>query len=205
MPSDKQRAPINIILLGDPAAGKATQAVYLAKRFKLYDFDMGQELTRLRTTNEGLSSLLKQNYDKGKLTPTKLVREILASTIKKISPIQGILFDGHPKMLGEAKLASRLIKEQKRSAPIVIYLSIPLEETVKRMHNRKGYFDGKFGKRADDSDTALKNRVKYYRVNIAQVVEFFSSRYEYHKISGLGTPAQVRQRFKLLLDKFTQE
>ena len=35
--------PLNIILLGDPAAGKATQSKLLMQKFPLYDLDMGKE------------------------------------------------------------------------------------------------------------------------------------------------------------------
>ena len=41
------KAPLNIILLGDPAAGKATHGKFLADKYKLYDLDMGRELRQL--------------------------------------------------------------------------------------------------------------------------------------------------------------
>jgi adenylate kinase len=201
----KKNLPITIILLGDPAAGKATQAEYLAKEYKLYDFDMGKELTRVRKQNAAISTVLNKNYDKGHLTPTKIVRNILKTTIAKIPSTHGILFDGHPKMLGEAKLANTLLTKQHRPAPLVIYLSIPIEETVKRMHDRVGYFAGKYGKRADDNVAGLKNRVKYYRKNIAEVINFFSSKYEFHKVSALGTRKQVQSRVEKIVRQYLKK
>lgn len=197
--------PINIILLGDPAAGKATQSEFLVKKYKLYDFDMGKELTALRIKNQSADAVLKNNYDKGKLTPTKIVREILRSTIQNVPATQGILFDGHPKMLGEAQLVHKLLKQSHRLKPVVIYLSIPLEETVKRIHSRKGYFNGKFGKRSDDSDTALKNRTRYYRINIAQVIEFFKQHYNFVKISGMGSVAEVHKEMMKALTELNSK
>ncbi len=44
----KKFPPFNLILLGDPGAGKATQAAYFAKKYNMFDFDMGKELTLLR-------------------------------------------------------------------------------------------------------------------------------------------------------------
>lgn len=190
------KRPLNIILLGDPAAGKATQSALLIKKHRLYDFDMGKELMALRKRVPHIDDRLKTNNDKGKLTPTDIVRGILRETIGRVPKSKGILFDGHPKMLGEARLVSKLLPQTHRADPIVIYLSIPLDQTVQRMHDRKGYFAGKFGKRADDSDAALRNRVRYYRKNITQVVGFFSSRYPYKKISGLGSVAHVHARIQ---------
>ena len=41
--SVKKQAPtFNIILLGDPGAGKATQAAYFAKKYDMLDYDMGK-------------------------------------------------------------------------------------------------------------------------------------------------------------------
>jgi len=198
-------SPLNIVLLGDPAAGKATQAALLVKKFKLFDFDMGKELSQRRNHDGQLHSVLQKNTDKGNLTPTAIVRGILRETIGAVPAKKGILFDGHPKMLGEAKLVVNLLKAQHRSDPLVMYLSIPLDETVRRMHDRSGYFKGKFGKRADDSDLALKNRVRYYRKNITQVVNFFESKYHFKKISGLGSQAEVQERVLAAVEEFLNE
>lgn len=163
---------------------------------------MGKELAHLRRKDEHINQVLGHNTDKGKLTPTKIVRIILRDTIAKVPAKQGILFDGHPKMLGEAQLVSRLLAHQHRPAPLVIYLSLPMEETIQRMHDRTGYFSGKYGKRADDSNQALKNRIKYYRKNIAEVIEFFSGRYEFHKISALGTRKQVQRQIEKIMKQY---
>lgn len=189
-----QPKPINIILLGDPAAGKATQSELLVKKYGLYDFDMGKELTALRLRDQHADKVLKDNYDKGKLTPTSIVRGILRDTIAGVPATQGILFDGHPKMLGEAKLVSGLLSKAHRTEPVVLYIAIPMEEMITRIHKRTGYFDGKFGKRSDDSDSALKNRMRYYRKNIAEVLAYFQSKYTFTKISGMGSVAEVSKR-----------
>jgi adenylate kinase len=186
--------PLNIILLGDPAAGKATQAAFLVKRYPLFDFDMGKELRILKAKDKKVRELLTKSYDQGKTTQTNLVRDILNKKISRTKKTTGILFDGHPKMIGEAKLVYSLLKKKKRTNCIFIYLNVPMAETVKRMENRVEYFKGKFSKRTDDNEKALKNRVKYYRTQITQVTNFFESKFPCKKISGLGTPQEVHQR-----------
>lgn len=186
--------PLNVFLLGDPAAGKATQAEWLAKRFRLYDLDMGRELRLLKARDPKVRKLLERTYDKGKTTQTDLVRSIFKKRISDVPKRQGILFDGNPKMIGEAKLIHRWLTEQGRERAVLVYLSIPMSETVARMAGRREYFKGKYSKRSDDTPGALKNRVKYYRTQIIHVVSFFRSKYPYRKISGLGTRTEVRQR-----------
>lgn len=179
----KSRRPLNVILLGDPAAGKATHAAHLCDRFHMYDLDMGRELRKIKTSEARKKLGLDQTYDKGKLSPTQVVRKILKEKIHSTPKSQGILFDGTPKMLGEAKLVANWLRAEKRAKPLVIYLTIPMSETVRRMTDRRQDFRGKFGKRSDDNPGALEERVKYYRKNIKEVVRYFRKIYGYKKIS----------------------
>lgn len=173
---------MNIILLGDPASGKGTQATRLAKKYNLLNFDMGYEVRK---------SAIRAKFDfakttgSGKLTPTSIVRDILHRVIRTAPPTRGILFNGHPKMIGEARLAANWLAEYHREDPIVIYLHIPLGETLRRAAKRH---------REDDSRRALANRRRYYREQVAHVVAFFKSRYRFKKVSGLGSEADVAKR-----------
>lgn len=183
--------PINIILLGDPAAGKATHAKHLCRKFNMYDLDMGKELRKVKNADRK-KLRLDQTYDKGKLSPTQIVRKILHDKIHSTPKNKGILFDGTPKMLGEAKLVFKWLKAEGRTNPLVIYLTIPMRETIRRMTERKADFAGKFGKRPDDNISALKERVKYYRKNIKEVVSYFKKQYRFKKISSNAPVPKVR-------------
>lgn len=197
----KDLHPINLILLGDPAAGKATHAAYLCRYFNMYDLDMGKELRRIKNTEVRSRMGLDKTLDKGKLTPTEIVRKILHDKILATPKSKGILFDGTPKMIGEAKLVAKWLKQQKRLNPLVIYMSIPMSETIKRMTERKEDFKGKFSKRADDDKKALQNRVKYYRDNITHVVKYFKTIYKYKKISSNAPVPKVRKVLVKLIKK----
>ncbi len=181
--------PFNIILLGDPASGKGTQASRLAMEYGLYDLDMGKQLRK-----PSIRKLF--DYSKttamGKLTPTVIVREIFTDVIHKVPARKGILFNGTPKMINEAKLVKRLLKQNGRMDPLVIYLTVPETETIKRMEVRK---------RDDDTIRALKNRRKYYKEQIRKVVIFFKKNYNVKTISGIGTEDIVARRIIAVVQK----
>lgn len=198
----KRTQPFNLIILGDPGAGKATQAAYISKKYKMLDFDMGRELALLRERDKNFSKIQARTGDRGILTPTKIVRRINREKVLGTPLSKGILFDGHPKMLGEAKIISRMLKTKKRLDPLVIYIKIPSAEVIKRIQKRKGYYRTKFNKRADDSTAALKNRAKYYRKNISEVISFFKTKYHYKMINGMGTRTEVRHQIQEILDDF---
>jgi adenylate kinase family enzyme len=195
--------PLNIILLGDPASGKATHGAFLAKKYRLYDLDMGKELRSLEHNQKLRKKYrLDKTLDSGKLTPTELVRNLLHDKIHSTKKSTGILFNGTPKMLGEAKLVAKWLKQEKRDSVLFIYLSIPISETMRRMTSRKTYFKGKFSKRPDDNNKALKNRIAYYNKNISEVVIFFKKHYPFIKISTMGTISEARKRINKNLEKF---
>ena len=198
----KETNPLNIILLGDPASGKATHGAFVAKKYKMYDLDMGRELRSI-SKNPKLAKKyrLDKTLNKGKLTPTKIVRQLLHDQIHKVPKQQGLLLNGTPKMIGEAKLVTKWLRQEKRTNVLFIYLSIPKEEIILRMTGRKEYFKGKFSKRPDDNDKALKNRIAYYKKNIAEVVSYFKQHYPFIKISTVGSIAEAKLRILTSLKK----
>jgi len=198
---------MDIILLGDPAAGKATQAEKLLKKYKLVDFDMGKTLRAVQRGrgNTHLKSILARTLSKGKLTPTYIYRQITKRTILTTPKTKGILFDGHPKMISEARLVSKWLKERGRGPVYVIYLSIPDREIFKRMQDRREYFKGKFSKRPDDNPKAMQLRIKYFRTDIKKVLNFFEKTYPFKKISGLGTKAEVHAKIVKAINEFRND
>lgn len=199
----QEQKPLNIILLGDPASGKATHGAFIAKKFKMYDLDMGRELRSISKNPKMRKKYrLDETLNQGKLTPTALVRNLLRDQIHSVPKSQGLLLNGTPKMIGEAKLVSKWLKQEKRNALLFIYIPIPLAETIRRMTGRKEYFKGKFSKRPDDNDQALKNRIKYYKTNIKEVVSFFKTQYDFKNISSLGTIAQARKKILHILEQY---
>jgi adenylate kinase len=196
--SQKQK-PFNLILLGNPASGKGTQAVRLVKKYHFFDLDMGREIRK---------PTIRAQFDYAKttavghLTPTAIVRGIFKEVIGAVPGNRGILFNGTPKMINEAKLVSRLLKQNGRSAPLVIYLEIPVSETVRRMTKRVEKIDGKLVKRDDDTVRALRNRQKYYKAQITQVIAFFGERYTVKRISGMGTEAAVAKKIEAAIKNY---
>jgi adenylate kinase len=188
--AQQQHKPFNLILLGDPASGKGTQAARLAKKYHFYDLDMGNEVRK---------PAVRAQFDYAKttaighLTPTVVVRGIFKRVIAATPATKGILFNGNPKMINEAKLVARELVRARRLDPLVIYLTIPTGEMIQRL--------GKRG-RDDDSMRALRNRQKYYKEQISRVVSFFSERYTVKKISGMGTEAEVAKKIAAVIKKY---
>jgi UMP-CMP kinase len=184
----------DIILLGDLAAGKTIHGQILAKRFNLLNLDMGKELRALESKQK-YSKIFHRTMNQGKLTPTKIVQDILEQKIRS-SKSKYILFNGTPKMLSEAKLITRLLKEcrPRDSELIVLYLSISKAEMLRRTAVRRESVGKKVVKRADDTKEALENRFKYYKEHIIPVVDYLKKRYPFVKIDTSVVNPKVNQR-----------
>ncbi len=183
------KKPWNLILLGDPAAGKATQAKRLVKRYSLREFDFGEWLRRPKGSHAKQALRAKRTVARGILAPTQLARAKFKEVIFTTPKTKGVFFNGNPKMLGEAKLMYAWFRQAGRSDPLVIYLSIPKKDMFKRVGIRE-----RVEKRTDDRTRHLQNRMQYYARDIKAVVAFLKNRYRFKKISGLGTRDQIYQR-----------
>lgn len=186
-----KHAPVfNLILLGDPSAGKATQARRILKKYPcLQEFDFGSWLRSLASARARAAFKFHETSGRGKLTPTHLARAKFKEVIFHTPKTRGVFFNGNPKMLGEAKLIYAWFREAGRTDPLAVYLSIPKKEMLKRVGIR-----ARVEKRTDDELAHLKNRMRYYAKDIPAVVAFLKSRYRFKKISGMGTRAQVYAR-----------
>ncbi|TSA46557.1 hypothetical protein D4R52_00280 [bacterium] len=182
------QTPITLILLGDIAAGKGTQAKLIVKKFGLHLVDVGAYTRRILTGRSKVGIRLSQTKI-GKLAPSDIIQQYLKAEITKITPREGILLDGG-KMPAEAKLIYRGLLSKKRKI-LVIYLKISRAETFRRLkwryycantgrplviknaEKKCPHCGGKIIKRADDDANAIKNRIDYYDKIYSKTVEFW--------------------------------
>lgn len=192
----------NLILLGPPASGKATQAELLLRKYKLLNLDMGKQLRGLRKKVPVVNAALKNTTDKGGTTPTKIVRQIFRNFIFNSPAQKGVLFNGTPKMIGEAKFVRGLLEKTGRNQTktIFIYLHIPDKEIIRRILRR-----GKLQNRADDNLQAVRRRLKYTKTSFQEVVDFFKRSYDFRKVNGIGSISAVHNRITKVVNELTKK
>jgi adenylate kinase len=199
-----KQEPFNLILLGDPGAGKGTQGARLVKKYPLNEFDFGSWLRAIKDPKNRKKYAVDEKILKGILAPTDLAKAKFKQTIFETPLTKGVFFNGNPRMVGEAKVVSKSFKQAKRRDPLVIYLSISQKEMLKRLSKRRELRDGKMQVREDDKPENLKNRMKYYREHVHPTLDFFKTKYKVVKVSGLGTPAAVFKRLVAVIDKYNK-
>lgn len=206
---------ITLVLLGDIAAGKGTQAKILARRFGLALVDTGAYSRRVLTGSGKISRRLTR-IKLGKLAPSDIIQNYLKAELLKFGSRKSVLLDGG-KMPAEARLIYKIFKSQRRRI-LVIYLHIPHAEIFRRLKYR--YYCARTGeplvvksgakkcprcggriiKRADDDPAALRNRIDYYDKIYSKTVKFWRGKKLLRTVNGRRSISAVTREISKVIE-----
>ena len=129
---------MNIIFLGAPSCGKGTQAKIISKKFKVVHISTG-ELLREKVENprDPLGLKIKDVINKGYLVDDQLIMELIDSKIHELSNDEGILFDGFPRTLEQAKQLDQLFNKYGRKIDYVIKFNLDDRVALERITGRR--------------------------------------------------------------------
>ncbi len=187
---------MNIVILGPQGSGKGTQAERLAQKYKLEHLDVGgtlRELSKMDTLlGKEIYSIL--NVAKG-LIPDELLFKVLRLKLSSLPREQGIIFDGAPRNLEQAKHLEILLKEFGKKTDKVFFISISEDESLRRISSRwmcekckailimgkdiKKPADrcpkcgGCIKQREDDTQEGVKKRLAVFKKETLPVIEYF--------------------------------
>ncbi len=183
----------DLVLLGDPASGKDTQAKLLMKKLSLYPVESGKHWRTQAAKNTAEGKRIRETMAKGFPTPVSLMKKFLVAKISAAAKNQDIIFIGNPRLKPEAQLFTKLLKNKDRNY-LVIYLRLPKNEILKRV-NKRIDIEG----RNDDRNVYLKNRFVYYKEQVPKTVAYFKKLKKIKFIDGNQPIAKVNSEiFKIL-------
>jgi len=165
----KKRLGFDLILLGDPASGKDTQAVLLSKKYELKPVESGKHWRAMAKKKNADGELLRRTMSRGFPTPVVLMKKFIIENLNKAPKNKNLIFIGNPRLKPEAQLLNKLLKAKKRDF-IAIYIRLPKSEILKRAGLRS-----KVEGRSDDSLEFVQNRIKYYEEQVTKTVKYFQS------------------------------
>lgn len=199
------------LFVGVQGSGKGTQAKIIAEKKEFCHISTG-DLFR------GLNGELKEKIDSfinsGKLVPDKLVLEMVKERISKPDCEKGIILDGFPRTIDQAKELNNLLEINK-----VIEIKISDEESLNRLSGRvscsvcgKGYnlitapkpknkekcdeCEGKLIQRKDDTPEAIKKRIEDYHKETFPILENYKE-----KLISINGEREIEEVTKEILEK----
>ncbi|MFN4080212.1 MAG: adenylate kinase [Saprospiraceae bacterium] len=181
---------INLILFGPPGSGKGTQAVKLAKKYKLIHISTG-DLFRYEMGNDTPLGLKAKAYiAKGELVPDEVTIGMLRNKVEAHPEAKGFIFDGFPRTINQAAALDALLQERRLEVSALIALDVPDDEIVSRIKMR-----GETSGRADDQDEGIiRNRIKVYQNETAPVYDYYAKQGKSRRINGMGSILAIFRR-----------
>ncbi len=173
--------PLNIIFLGLSGSGKGTQVQLLADMMRRFNpvhiVSTGDLFRRLQEFTTDVGRRVKRILQEGGLPFDDLATTLWMHEIAfRVHEHEGIIFDGAPRRLDEAKNIDRFLEFLERKAYTkVVYLSVTPEEITRRLLSRG---------RADDNLTAIEGRIGYFQRSVLPVIEYYREQNRLIEING---------------------
>ena len=112
---------MKIVLLGAPGAGKGTQAVRLAERYKVPHISTGDIFRKNIKERTPIGVEAKSYIDKGQLVPDEVTIRIVKDRLQEKDCENGYLLDGFPRNVFQAKALDDFSEVDK-----VVNIDVPL-------------------------------------------------------------------------------
>ena len=186
----------NIIIFGAPGAGKGTQSEKMIEKYGLGHISTGDVLRDQIKKGTELGVTAKKYIDDGKLIPDNLMVDILASVYDSYGKDHnGVIFDGFPRTIKQAEALKAMLDKRGHKVAVMIELSVPEEELVKRLVNR-----GKISGRSDDNEETIQKRLNVYHEQTAPLIDWYDKEGIHHHVEGLGTVDEIFSRICEIID-----
>ena len=195
-----------IILLGAPGAGKGTQAVMLAEKLKLVQVASGDLFRKALQQETELGKKAKSYMEKGQLVPDEITVKMLLGRITAPDCTKGVILDGFPRTLEQAKALDKALAAQGNGIDRVLYIKVSNKELLRRLSGRwicrncqapynivemppkiAGKCDrcgGELYQRADDTEETARKRLDVYFSQTMPLIEYYTKTSKLVEVNG---------------------
>jgi adenylate kinase len=193
---------MDLILFGPPGAGKGTQAKVLQDERGLIQLSTGDMLRAAVAAGTELGKKAKPLMDLGQLVPDDLVIGIIAERLEKPDCAKGVIFDGFPRTVAQAKALDTMLAGQGRAIDAVVELRVDEDAMVGRVESRVRENPG--AARADDTPETLRKRLAAYRQDTQPLLNFYRSQGKLVTVDGMAPIQEVSADVRRVVDRLAK-
>ena len=174
---------------------KVPKVKTLLKNTKLAHISTGDLLRAEISGHTQLGTIAKSFIDKGELVPDETIIGMIDNKIESLVGSKGVIFDGFPRTVEQAKALEELLAEYKTKVSVMINLEVPKDELVERLLER-----GKVSGRSDDNLETIEKRINVYESQTKPVIDFYKKKRVYKSIKGVGSIEEIFGSIAEVLD-----
>jgi len=176
-----------------------------------------QEIRRITALGKAVMHYVNQ----GRLVPDALVVDIMTHRLSRRALDRGIVLDGFPRTVGQAKGLDRFLKATRRPLSGAVYLACPQAVLVQRLGGRRvcsrcgaiyhvrtmrpkrpnvcDRCQGPLVIRKDDQAATIRKRLAIDRVEAKPLLAYYRDANMLHRLDGGGSSTQTFPRLMELL------
>lgn len=197
---------MNIVFLGPPGAGKGTQSVRMAQRFRWPHISTGDMLRAAVARETDLGREAKTYMDRGDLVPDEVVIGIVLDRIGEDDCNKGFILDGFPRTINQARRLEEALGVKNKGIELVLNIDVDRAVLIKRITGRRvcrscgrvWHLDfnppavevicdncsGELFQREDDSEESVKNRLNVYDEQTKPLISYYADKDILENIDG---------------------
>jgi adenylate kinase len=181
--------PLVIILLGSPGSGKSVQSEKITAEFGIPAVSTGALLRAEVAAGTPLGKRIDGDMQKGALISDDTVNKLVAERFDKPDAARGLILDGYPRNVKQARFLDGLLAKRQSGKPLVLNLKVTKEEVLKRMQSRE---------RADDRPEVIVERLAVYEKETKPLLDYYAAG-GVENIDASGTADSVFEKVRAIL------
>lgn len=187
----------NLILFGPPGSGKGTQSDLLIQTYGFLHLSTGELLRDEVNRKTPLGIEAQMFMDEGQLVPDEVVIGMIDSKLNNNPAAKGIIFDGFPRTVAQAKALDKLLELKHTKIHTLVALDVPEEELKKRLLQR-----GKESGRSDDNEVTITKRITEYKNKTQPVADYYDQHGKLESVMGVGSIDDIFHNIQKVLERY---
>ena len=200
-----RHAPVRLVMLGAPGAGKGTQAEMFAKAKGALRISTGDILREAVQAGTELGRASKAVMDAGQLIGDDIMIGIARERLSRPDTRVGFVLDGFPRTVTQARAFDEMLDGT--SPLVVVNIEVPEERLIERLTMRRicgscgwnavpgmtqcSKCGGALIQRRDDNVDVVRERLRVYARDTQPLVEFYRRRATFRVVDGDQTAEAV--------------
>ena len=130
------------------------------------------------------------------MVPDDVTIKMLKSVVKKVPHNNGIIFDGFPRTIAQAKALDLFLEETGETIDAMITIDVPTKLLIARLLER-----GKTSGRVEDQDeNKILVRFNEYFTKTEELKDYYQKQNKYFGVDGVGSIQEITSKLEEVID-----